>query len=98
MLDNRQVDEIYIDETSWTGHRFLIIGGIRIPSSLSQQFDADIIRARSDFRFDRKMQLKEMGWNDVSNGDLERYKKVVDAYFSFGKRYIKSSEDSVQFY
>jgi Protein of unknown function (DUF3800) len=95
------IDEVYIDETSWTNHRFLIVGGIRIPSILSHQFEADIIKARVPklaLRFDSEMQLNEMGWADVSKGDFEHYKKVIDAYFSFGKRYVKSASDSVQFY
>jgi hypothetical protein len=87
-----KLEEIYIDETSQNGvgHRFLILGGITLPSTLSRQFERDIIEARWPrlaWRLNRKMQPTEISWSDVSKGDFPAYKKVVDAFFSFAKRH-----------
>jgi hypothetical protein len=44
-----KVQEIYIDETSQNGvrHRFLILGGITIPLSLSRVFEREIKCAKA---------------------------------------------------
>jgi hypothetical protein len=93
-------EEIYIDETSQTGHRFLVMGGIVIPRKFSTQFEADIINARLPRLpvLNRNGKPKEIGWNCISKGDFAAYKEVVDAYFSFAQRQLQSSLDSVQFY
>ena len=92
--------EIYIDETSQTGHKFLILGGIVIPRRLSAQFEADIIEARHPrlSSLDSKGRLREIGWSEISNGDFESYKKIVDAYFSFAFRRLQGSGDACRFY
>lgn len=87
-----KLEDIYLDETSQNGvgHRFLIMGGIILPTSLSRQFELDIIEARWPrlaWRLNKKMQPTEIGWNDVGKGDFPAYKKVIDAYLSFAKRH-----------
>lgn len=39
-------EEIYLDETSRTGHRFRVVGGIVVPQHLSERFEEDILEAR----------------------------------------------------
>lgn len=80
--------EIYIDETSQNGHRFLVLGGIVIPREYSAEFTADIIEARRPrlYNFTSKGLLREMGWSEISKGDFEDYKKVMEAFFSFAAR------------
>lgn len=92
--------EIYIDETAQNDHNFLVLGGIVLPRRLSAQFEAHILEARHPRLLSRtsKGLLREMGWSEVSNGDFESYKKVVDAYFSFARRYMNNSTDAFHFY
>ena len=44
--DAEKIEEVYIDESSQTGHRNLIIGGIVFPQRFSEQFKQDILEAR----------------------------------------------------
>ena len=44
--DAEKIEEVYIDESSQTGHRHFFIGGIVIPQRLSEQFKQDILKAR----------------------------------------------------
>jgi hypothetical protein len=94
-------EEIYLDETSQTGHRFLIIGGIVIPLHLSEQFKDDILEARRPRLAAERSgsaELREMGWKKVSSGDFEAYKRVVAAYFNFAGLRVKSSDGTVEFH
>src|SRR3954451_10989301 len=93
-------EEVYIDETAQTGARYLVIGGVVIPRILSRTFQLDVMAARQPrlaITIDPKtMRPSEMGWHEISKGDFEKYKKVVDAFFSFASRYQKTSLTSVQ--
>ena len=97
----RSFEEIYLDETSQTGHRFLIIGGIVIPQQFSEQFEQDILEARRPRLAAERpgsAELREMGWKKVSNGDFEAYRRVVDAYFNFAGNRMKSGDGTVEFH
>ena len=39
---------VYIDESSQTGHRYFVLGGLVVPLSHAAQFETDIIAARDD--------------------------------------------------
>ena len=99
--DAEKIEEVYIDETSQTGHRNLIIGGIVLPQRFSAKFEEVILEARrpklAAERAGTKA-LREMGWNDVRKGDFEAYKRVVDAYFDFQERHIGTAEGVVEFH
>lgn len=75
--------EIYIDETSQTDHHFLVIGGIMLPRKYSDQFEQDVIAARLPrlplLRASGKP--REAKWSEFGKGDLETYKRIVDAFF-----------------
>ncbi|MGL6061117.1 MAG: DUF3800 domain-containing protein [Bradyrhizobium sp.] len=92
--------EVYIDETSQNDHHFLLMGGIVMPLHASEQFTADMIEARSPRlrRLNSKGHLPEMGWSEVSSGDFEEYKTVLDAYFSFGGRRLQNRPGVYKFY
>jgi Protein of unknown function (DUF3800) len=85
--------EIYVDESSVTRHRFLVLGGVMFPRRLSAQFEEHILEARSPKlrSIDSRGKLREIGWTDVSTGDFEAYKKVVDGYFSFPSHHMQGS-------
>jgi hypothetical protein len=84
--ERHRFHEVYIDETSQNGHHFLVLGGIIIPREMSAEFESDIIQARRRKDLNSKGRLREMGWSEVSNGDFEDYRRVLDAYFSFAAR------------
>jgi hypothetical protein len=92
--------EIYIDETSQNDHHFLILGGIIIPREVSADFEAEIVEARHPRLHSRssKGQLREMGWSEVSNGDFDAYKKVLEVFFSFAFRRLQNKSGLVKFY
>lgn len=96
-----KIEEVYIDETSQTGHRHLIIGGIVFPQRFSEQFKQDILEARRPKLAAERAgtdELRELKWSDVGRGDFEAYKRVVDAYFDFAAKHVKSSEGTVEFH
>lgn len=99
--DEAKIEELYLDETSQTGHRFLIIGGITIPRRFSDQFENDILEARwPKLAAERSGtdKLREMKWTDVSKGEFEAYRRVIDTYFDYAGKHIKSSEGTVEFH
>lgn len=98
--ERRLFHEIYIDETSQNGHRFLVLGGIVIPREFSAEFEADIIEARRPrlHSLNSKGQLRELGWSEISNGDFEPYAKVIEAFFSFGHRCLQNRSGMVKSY
>ena len=95
------LEEIYIDETSQTGQRFLVLGGITIPKYLSEEFDAYIANARTRRltpRLRRDMTMSELAWNDIAKGDYAAYEKVIDAYFSFAQPRLKTTLTKFEFH
>ena len=45
-----------------------------------------------------KGHLRELGWSEVSNGDFEAYKKVLEVFFSFAFRRLQGKSGLVKFY
>lgn len=83
--DGYPIEDIYLDETSQSGHRFLVIGGIMFPKQYAQLFDEAVIAARLPQLPLRHVggEVRQMAWNRFSLGELESYKRVVDTFFSF---------------
>ena len=93
-------NEIYIDETSQSGPRFLAIGGIVFPRQYSEQFERAIIDARGD-RLPLKHpdgKLREIKWRCCGKGDFEAYKKIVDAFFDFKKQMAVTTLHTCKFH
>ena len=81
-------NELYIDETSQTKHRYLVIGGIVCPLDFAADIAASIIEARGHdlSHVSREGEPREIKWVKVSNSKLEAYKRVVLAFFQFANR------------
>jgi hypothetical protein len=81
--------EVYIDESSQTKHRYMILGGLCVPLSHSAEFEADIIAARDHTtpitRPDGSPKI--IKWEKANAYNLVAYKRVVDAFFTFPMRY-----------
>jgi hypothetical protein len=81
--------EVYIDESSQTKHRYMVLGGLCVPLSHSAAFEADVIAHRDAIipitRPDGTPRI--IKWEKASAYNLESYKRVVDAYFTFPMRH-----------
>lgn len=67
--------ELYIDESSQTKHRYLVLGGLIIPRSLLDEFERKIREARLP-----ELPSSEMKWSKVSQAKLPAYKRVTEAF------------------
>jgi hypothetical protein len=100
-IETDLLEEVYIDETSQTGQRFLVLGGLTIPHYLAEEFDAYIVKARTRklaVRLTDKMTVSEMGWNNIGKGDFDVYQKVMEAYFSFAQPRLKTTLTRFEFH
>ena len=81
--------KVYIDESSQTKHRYLVLGGLTVPLSHADLFEADIIAARDHTTPLSKPDgtPKLMKWEKVNAYNLAAYKNVVEAFFSFPARH-----------
>lgn len=71
------VANIYVDESSQTKHRYLVLGGIIVPSVDHSAVSALIAEARLP-----ELPKGEMKWTKVSKSKLAAYKRAVDAFFT----------------
>lgn len=71
------VAEVYGDESSQTGHRFLVLGAMVIERAHVAQASSEIQAVRERHR----LHEKEIKWARVSNAKLEGYRDVVDSLF-----------------
>lgn len=67
---------IYIDESSQTGHRYLVLGGICVSNDDCHLVDEAFGRARIP-----ELPAGELKWTKVSRSKLPAYMRVVDAFF-----------------
>ena len=74
--DYLKFSDIYIDESSQTNHRFLLLGGLIVPTSRVADLDSTIREARRP-----ELPEKEMGWTKVSRTKLPAYVRVVETFF-----------------
>jgi len=76
---------IYIDESSQTKHRFLVLGGLVVPHSHVDLFESDVIAARdpiiAPFRADGRPRV--IKWEKVNAYNLASYKKVLEVFWRF---------------
>ena len=70
------IAEIYVDESSQNGHRFLVLGGLIVPQNDVEGFCQSIDRARLP-----ELPSGSLKWGRVSKTKLTAYKRVVDAFF-----------------
>lgn len=99
--DALRLEKFYIDETSQTGHRNFIIGGIVFPARLAEQFEKDILQARPPrLAAERpgRSEPYEMKWSEVDRVGFEAYRPIIDAYFDFADKHINPGEGTVEFH
>jgi hypothetical protein len=81
--------QVYIDESSQTKFRYMVMGGLCVPLAYSAAFEADIIAHRDHttpiLRPDGTPKI--MKWEKANAYNLVAYKRVIDAYFTFPKRH-----------
>jgi hypothetical protein len=79
---------VYIDESSQTKWRYLVLGALLVPLSHAAQFEATMIAARdaviAPFRQDGTPRV--IKWQKVNDYNLQAYVKVVNAYFTCENR------------
>jgi hypothetical protein len=85
--------QVYIDESSQTKHRYMVMGGLCVPLAYSAAFEADVIAHR-----DATTPVTYpdgspavMKWEKASKHNLEAYKRVVHAFRTFPQRHNLSS-------
>jgi hypothetical protein len=80
---------VYIDESSQTKHRYLVLGALIVPLSHAEIFESDIIAARDPLipiaRPDGTPRV--IKWEKANAYNLASYKKVVDAFFFFPQKH-----------
>lgn len=74
LLDN--FNEVYIDETSQTKHRYLVLGGIVLHAPRSDEAERLLQQARLP-----ELPAMELGWVKVSRSKLEAYRRFIDVFF-----------------
>jgi len=75
--DRRSIREVYVDESSQTKHRYLILGAVALPLSESPGFVEQIAQCRLP-----ELPAGEMAWVKVSRTKLDAYIRVVDLFFA----------------
>lgn len=68
--------EVYIDESSQTKHRYLVLGGLIVDHLAAKDFEAALRAARMP-----ELPQGEMKWTKVSLTKLPAYIRAVDTFF-----------------
>jgi hypothetical protein len=68
--------DVFVDESSQTKHKYLLLGGIIIPGASSDELRQRIWEARQP-----ELPQGEMKWVKVSRSKIEAYRRVVDVFF-----------------
>ena len=82
-MTSSPIAEIYVDESSQNGHRFLVLGGLIIPQSHVGSFCQSIDQARQP-----ELPSSSLKWGRASRTKLAAYKRVVDAFFDPAARHV----------
>jgi hypothetical protein len=72
-----EIIEFYIDESSQTNHRYLVLGGIAIMADNTQDVSDCLAKARLP-----ELPDMEAKWTKVSIKKLAAYKRIVDVLFA----------------
>src|SRR5262249_33154367 len=71
-----EIAEIYIDESSQTNHRYLVLGGVGLKLTRAAQLSRLVMEARLP-----ELPKGEAKWTRVSMNKLVAYKRIVDVLF-----------------
>lgn len=81
--------QVYIDESSQTKHRYMLLGGLCIPLDYAAAFEADIMAHRDETipvtRPDGTPRI--IKWEKLNSYNLKAYTRIIDAYFTFPMRH-----------
>ena len=80
-MSSLPISDIYVDESSQTKHRFLVLGGLIVPRDQVDAFCASIDKARQP-----ELPTNSLKWGRVSRTKLGAYKRVADAFFDRSAR------------
>ncbi|MDO8420679.1 MAG: DUF3800 domain-containing protein [Parvibaculum sp.] len=69
--------DAYIDESSQTAHRYLVLGAIVLPAQNTAEFSELFIKTR----YPELNANSEMKWVKVSKGKISSYLRAVDLFF-----------------
>ena len=69
--------DAYIDESSQTAHRYLVLGGVVVPTAKASDINLDIQQIRPP-ELDNNGEMK---WTKVSKSKLPAYIRLVDLFF-----------------
>ena len=72
--------EIYVDESSQTKHRFLVLGALVIALAASAELTRRLREARLP-----ELPASELKWTKVSRGKLAAYRRTVDVFFDMAE-------------
>lgn len=75
-MSDLPIAEVYIDESSHTNHRYLVIGGLIAEASDARNAHAVIANARLP-----ELPKGTMKWTKVSRAKLNAYKRIVDCTY-----------------
>lgn len=85
-MQNNEIYDIYIDESSQTKHRYLTLGALILPNDVVEDYSSSLRRARFS-----QLPYGEMKWTKVSTAKLPAYRKVVEVALSedFARRGVE---------
>ncbi|WP_327447193.1 DUF3800 domain-containing protein [Brevundimonas sp.] len=75
-FDPSAFQTVYVDESSQTKHRYLVLGSLILNTEHEGALAAELLTARLP-----QLPSGELGWTKVSRTKLEAYRRVVDAFF-----------------
>jgi hypothetical protein len=75
-----RVSEIYVDESSHTKHRYLVLGGLIATPDRARNLEAAFARARLP-----ELPAGELKWTKVSATKLPAYERVIREFFAASK-------------
>jgi hypothetical protein len=68
--------EIYVDESSQTKHRYLVLGAVTLPAEVSTELTRRVREVRLP-----ELPASELKWTKVSRSKLAAYRRTVDVFF-----------------
>ncbi len=75
-IDITTVRDVFVDESSQTKHRFLVLGGIICRAAETSALSARILEERLP-----ELPGSELKWSKISPAKLPAYRRVVDVFF-----------------
>lgn len=78
---SRPILNVYIDESSQTKHRYLVLGGICVPEEHPSEIELSIRQVRLP-----ELPHGELKWTKISKGKFQPYQRVVELFFEYREK------------